>query len=99
MLVRDANTGEMMEMCLKTGHLLKLGSPPSGATDSMSHVWRMLKVIAEKVVRHSEAKRRRAGAPAAQAYTDGDSVAWVVSTVLGGRMPYQSRDDGHADGL
>jgi hypothetical protein len=29
MLVRDANTGEMMEMCLKTGHLLKLGSPPS----------------------------------------------------------------------
>ena len=24
MLVRDANTGEMMEMCLKTGHLLKL---------------------------------------------------------------------------
>ena len=25
----DANTGEMMEMCLKTGHLLKLGSPPS----------------------------------------------------------------------
>ena len=28
MLVRDANTGEMMEMCLKTGHLLKLGSPP-----------------------------------------------------------------------
>ena len=29
MLVRDANTGEMMEMCLKTGHLLKLGTPPS----------------------------------------------------------------------
>ena len=29
MLVRDANTGEMMEMCLKTGILLKLGSPPS----------------------------------------------------------------------
>ena len=28
MLVRDANTGEMMELCLKTGHLLKLGSPP-----------------------------------------------------------------------
>ena len=29
MPVRDANTGEMMEMCLKTGHLLKLGTPPS----------------------------------------------------------------------
>ena len=28
MLVRDATTGDMMEMCLKTGHLLKLGSPP-----------------------------------------------------------------------
>lgn len=30
-LVRDADTGDMMEMCLKTGHLLKLGSPPIAA--------------------------------------------------------------------